>query len=160
MADERGMSMKYLVYLLAILTLVIGCDNKQPSAETIPAQEEFSTIQPVDPLKSQVGEQLTIVGQFRNMKAGPSVLTETNLIYLDVSNEVYNLIMSHDHTQKMKVTGKLDIKHDLPVFIHDPDSKMEDLVSGIPVPPGTDLHEASKRYVLENVTWEFVVPAK
>ena len=53
----------------------------------------------------------------------------------------------------VEVQGTLVERHDLPVFIADPN---EPAVAGIPVPPGTDLHEASKRLIVEQAKWKAV----
>jgi hypothetical protein len=42
------------------------------------------------------------------------------------------------------------VRHDLPVFVQKPG---EPPLQGIPVPEGTDLHAASRRYVVRDATW-------
>jgi hypothetical protein len=56
--------------------------------------------------------------------------------------------------KKISVTGTLIERHDLPVLIHKRGSK--EIPSGMPVPKGTDLHEASHRYLLKDVKWVIV----
>ena len=52
---------------------------------------------------------------------------------------------------KVRVTGVLEERFDLPVFEDRPDEPKK---SGIPVPPGTDLKKASHRYVIASPKWE------
>ena len=49
--------------------------------------------------------------------------------------------------KRVSVTGTLIKRYDLPVYIQ---KIGEPVRTGIPVPEGTDLHSASKRYLLEN----------
>ena len=51
------------------------------------------------------------------------------------------------------VTGVVIKKYDLPVFIP---KEGQPVVTGIPVSEGTDLHEASKRYLLRKATWKLI----
>ena len=48
------------------------------------------------------------------------------------------------------VCGVVAKRYDLPVFVP---RKGEPVVQGIPVPEGTDLHEAGKRYIIEKPVW-------
>jgi hypothetical protein len=52
--------------------------------------------------------------------------------------------------KRVSVTGTVIKRHDLPVFIQ---KIGEPARTGIPVPEGTDLHSASKRYLIENARW-------
>jgi hypothetical protein len=55
--------------------------------------------------------------------------------------------------RRVRVTGILEERHDLPVFIQRPG---EPVAGGIPVPEGTDLHAASRRYVLRDAKWSLI----
>ena len=49
-----------------------------------------------------------------------------------------------------KITGTVIERHDLPVFILGKDEQPR---AGIPVPEGTDLQQASRRFLIENAKW-------
>jgi hypothetical protein len=49
----------------------------------------------------------------------------------------------------VQVRGTVVQRSDLPVFIQDPN---EPIMQGMPVPPGTDLEQARKRWVIEHAT--------
>jgi len=53
----------------------------------------------------------------------------------------------------VKVTGKLIVRHDLPVFVEEEGAPIR---QGMPVPPGTDVHEASRRYLLTDFSYETI----
>ncbi len=56
--------------------------------------------------------------------------------------------------QIVRAVGMLETRYDLPVFIFDPNREsLEGMPSEISKPPGTDLHEASKREVLVVREW-------
>ena len=55
--------------------------------------------------------------------------------------------------QRVRVTGVLEERHDLPVYIQKPG---EPVAAGIPVPEGTDLRQASRRYVLRDAKWSLI----
>ncbi len=55
--------------------------------------------------------------------------------------------------KKVEVTGIVIKMHDLPVYI---EKEGELAKSGIPVPEGTDLYSASKRYLLKNAKWKLI----
>jgi hypothetical protein len=55
--------------------------------------------------------------------------------------------------KRVRVTGTVIERHNLPVFIP---RKDELPVQGIPVPEGTDLHKASRRFLLQDAKWVVV----
>jgi len=55
--------------------------------------------------------------------------------------------------RKVRVTGVLEERHDLPVFVQKPG---EPAAAGIPVPEGTDLQQASRRYVIRDAKWSLI----
>ncbi len=95
-----------------------------------------------------VGDRVTWSGVAENHKVGAFLAGPG--IYVDLPEKYWPSEISG---KRVKVTGTIVERYDLPVFIPDPD---EPPVAGIPVPPGTDLHEAAKRYILENVEWATV----
>lgn len=64
-----------------------------------------------------------------------------------------------DRGRRITVTGVLDRDHGLPVFVEDPVPENAEFehdgvhLQGIPVPAGTDLDEASERFVLRDAQW-------
>jgi len=52
--------------------------------------------------------------------------------------------------RRVRVTGVLEERNDLPVFVQKPG---EPVAAGMPVAEGSDLQQASRRYVLRNATW-------
>ena len=55
--------------------------------------------------------------------------------------------------RKVRVTGVLEERHDLPVYIQ---KAGEPPAAGIPVPEGTDLRQASRRYVVREAKWSLI----
>jgi hypothetical protein len=95
-----------------------------------------------------VGTRVTLRGTAENPKAGAFLGGPE--IYVDLPG---TQLPPEVIGRSVEVTGMVVERHDLPVFIDDPSGPH---LAGIPVPPGTNLHEASRRLILENVNWRTV----
>lgn len=127
--------MRNTLAVLALLFLLAGCshaDKRVDAATTRPA----------------VGSRVTWRGVAENHKVG-AFLSGPG-IYVDVPDTHWP---SEVVGKTVEVQGTIVERHDLPVFIADPN---EPSIAGILVPPGTDLHEARKRLILEKVVWKAV----
>lgn len=147
--------------IIAMCIFVAGCGecpvNKQTAENNKPAPKpekkdeaptDITNIKPGELAKS-LGKNVTITGTVYLAKMGWFVQAECGDIWL-ADTEL------PDETSDKKITakGKLIQRSDLPVFI---EKEGEPIRSGISVPPGTDLKEASKRYLIEKPEWK---PAK
>jgi len=106
-------------------------------------------------MRRLTGKKITVVGKALHLKIGPVVQTQdrVNIFIEDLKGWPEEFYVPEDSAKLVRVTGKLVVKQDLPVFIQkegEPDQQ------GIPVPEGTNLKEAQKRYVLKNATWELI----
>ena len=101
-----------------------------------------------------LGKKVEIVGTAVNTKLGAILITKDGSIWINgKENWPKGYYHGGDNGKKLKVIGTVIEKYDLPVFIE----KEGDLrKSGIPVPEGTDLKEASRRYLLKNAQWEIL----
>lgn len=102
-----------------------------------------------------LGQRIEIVGTPVNAKLGALLIAkDSTSIWIDGKEswpEGYYSMGNNGKT--LKVTGIVIEKYDLPVYIQ----KEGDLPkSGIPVPEGTDLKEASRRYLLKKAKWEII----
>jgi hypothetical protein len=100
----------------------------------------------------QLGKRVTLTGEAHNAKMGALLEGKDFMIWVDLPGEAWPNGMYHgnDEGDPVVVTGTVVQRSDLPVFIAEP-GEMDK--AGIPMPPGTDLEEARKRYILEDVTW-------
>ena len=133
--------MRIAALLLTIVWLLAAC---APGARTV----SDATTRPIATTPPGARAQGTWRGTAENPKvgaflSGPDVYVELPDIYWPEP------VLG----RTVEVQGTVVERHDLPVFIADPDGPV---VGGIPVPPGTNLHEAAKRLVLERVTWKLV----
>ena len=118
------------------VALIVGCSHHHEDAAIVRA----------DSLQSSVGQRVTLVGVAEPRKIGAALRGDDFYVWIDGL---------HDWTQRfsgrrVQVVGILEVRHDLPVFVQKPD---EQPVQGIPVPEGTDLHAASRRYVVRDAIW-------
>ena len=98
------------------------------------------------------GQRIVVDGTAANAKRGALLETETGTVWIDGLESWPEGYYEGDGTGKrLRVTGTVVERHDLPVFERRPG---EPEMQGIPAAPGTDLHAASKRYVLTDATWE------
>lgn len=109
--------------------------------------------QAADPWKDQLGKRVTVTGEAHNAKMGALVVGDGSSIWVDLHNDAWPEGMYHgnDAGELVVVTGTVVQRADVPVFIP---KEGEPMRKGATVPPGTDLKEASKRYILEKVTWK------
>lgn len=97
-------------------------------------------------LTAYIGKQVEIEGVTEDRKIGPALCCNDVVIWVD-GLEKWPAECERRH---VRVTGILEEHYDLPVFIQ---RANEDPIQGIPVPEGTDLHEASRRWVVRDARW-------
>ncbi len=116
------------------------------------AGEHVSAQTKADPWKEQLGQQVTVTGEAHNAKMGARLEGEGFHIWVDLPNDAWpdGLYHGNDEGELVEVTGTVRQRSDVPVFIP---KEGEPIRQGVTVPPGTDLEEAGKRYILEDVTW-------
>ncbi|UII76234.1 hypothetical protein LV716_00095 [Flagellimonas sp. HMM57] len=102
-----------------------------------------------------LGKKIEILGTAVNTKLGAMLVTEDGSIWINGKQEwPRGYYYGDDNGKKLKVTGTVIKKYDLPVVIQ---KEGELPKSGIPVPEGTDIKEASRRYLLKNAKWKITV---
>ncbi len=89
---------------------------------------------------------VTISGIAYNARMGAIIDTPEGFIY----SADFERWPEGYYGKKITATGILIKKYDLPVFIQ---KKGDPLRSGMPMPPGTNLKEASKRFLLKNIKY-------
>jgi hypothetical protein len=85
------------------------------------------------------------------MKLGAVLVLENGQrIWMDEMSSWPSGYYTEKESKSAQVTGVLIERYDLPVFVPSNDSIVQ---QGIPVPKGTDLKEASHRYLLKDFKW-------
>jgi len=103
-------------------------------------------------LKEFVGKKVTLIGKTVNMKLGAVLVLENGQgIWMDEMGSWPNGYYTEKESKSVQVTGVLIERYDLPVFVPSNDSTVK---QGIPVQQGTDLKEASHRYLMKNYDWD------
>jgi len=100
-------------------------------------------------MHAQLGQQVTLEGIAESRKLGAALRGNDFDVWIDQLQDWPRQYVG----QRVRVTGVLDERHDLPVFIQKPG---EPVAGGIPVPEGTDLHAASRRYIVRNAKWSLI----
>ena len=131
--------MKYLAIFLTLIAVFASCTT-----------ENTNNSDSNDYWSQYLSKEVTIRGTAENMKVGAFVAGKhIEGLYIDS----LNYWPDDFNGKEVEVTGVVIKRHDLPVFIQ---KEGEPIISGIPVPKGTDLHSASKRYLLKNANWKLV----
>jgi hypothetical protein len=103
-----------------------------------------------DTLKSSIGQRVTLVGMVELRKGEVAAVRGDDFyVWIDESDNWPRDYVGH----RVEVVGVLEERHDLPVFVQKPGEFPR---QGVPVPEGTDLHEASRRYVLRDAKWSLL----
>src|SRR5258706_8133191 len=100
-------------------------------------------------MRAQLGQQVTLEGIAEARKLGALLHGSNFEAWIDGLQDWPRPYVG----QRVKVTGVLEERHDLPVYIQKPG---EPVAGGIPVPEGTDLREASRRYVVRDAKWGLI----
>jgi hypothetical protein len=139
----------------AVLLLLIGCvDSTVPKSNPPEAKTGSSPTRDTSSRwQDQIGKTITMSGKAINHKVGAYISGENKGIYVDLPETHWPIELYHggDESELVRVTGTVAQRSDLPVFIPDPNIPA---VQGIPMPTGTILDEAAKRFILEGVTWQ------
>jgi len=102
--------------------------------------------------KEHLGERVTLTGTAINHKVGAYLAGDGFGISVDLPGTHWPSELYHggDKSELVRVTGTITEVADLPVFIADSNTPP---VQSIPVPEGTDLEQARKRFILKSVEW-------
>ena len=102
-------------------------------------------------IKEYVGRKVTLIGKAENEKLGAVLVLESGqTIWMNEMERWPNGYYTEKESKSVQVTGVLIEKYDLPIIVPSNDSIVK---QGIPVPQGTDLKEASHRYLMKNYNW-------
>jgi len=100
-------------------------------------------------LRDRLGQQVTLEGVAETRKLGAALRGNDFDVWIDRLERWPADALG----RKVRVTGILEERHDLPVYIQ---KAGEPPAAGIPVPEGTDLREASRRYLVRDSKWSVI----
>lgn len=101
-----------------------------------------------------LGRRVTLAGIALDAKSGALLRGDGAEIWIDgLDAWPPGYYLGGQQGRRVRVTGTVITRADLPIFVDEPGALPN---SGIPVPPGTDLEQAAKRYLLQGATWELL----
>ena len=100
-------------------------------------------------LQARLGQPVTLEGLAEARKLGAALRGAGFEVWIDRMDEWPATAAG----RKVRVTGVLEERYDLPVYIPKPGQPP---AAGIPVPEGTDLRQASRRYVMREAKWSLI----
>ena len=141
--------MSFVRTLFALLWLVlVSCSQQRSPGQ--PEERKSLDGWPKD-WSACLGQSVTVEGTAINMKLGAIVSRDGAHIWIDGLWEwPSGYYLGGDEGKRVRVTGTVIQRHDLPVFVR---KAGEPLIAGIPVPEGTNLYEASRRFLLKDAKW-------
>jgi len=140
--------------LLIAAVLVCGCTSSRGEQRTTPPGEGQASADPTPRASSvwasKLGQTVTVEGEAQDAKLGALLETSQGTVWIDGMHSWPHGIMG----QRVRVTGRVIERGDLPVFVR---RKGEPEMQGMPVPAGTDLDAASRRFLLADAQWQRVL---
>ena len=100
-------------------------------------------------LAGRIGQPVTLEGIAEARKLGAALRGDGFDVWIDRLSDWPRELVG----RKVRVSGVLEERHDLPVYIQ---KRGEPVAAGIPVPEGTDLQKASRRYVIRDAKWSLI----
>lgn len=107
--------------------------------------------------QAHVGTVITVEGYAVNRKIGAELIGDGFSVYIEgLSSWPDGYYIAGDKGRRVRATGILIEAYDLPVFEEGGNSPL--VHQGIPVPKGTDMMRARRRYLLKDAKWELIEP--
>ena len=100
-------------------------------------------------LRDRLGREVTLEGVAETRKLGAALRGNGFDVWIDRLEHWPAEALG----RKVRVTGTLEERHDLPVYVQKPG---EPPAAGMPVPEGTDLRAASRRYIVREAKWSVI----
>ena len=100
-------------------------------------------------LRDRLGQQVTLEGVAETRKLGAALRGDGFVVWIDRLEHWPAEALG----KKVRVAGILEERHDLPVYVQ---KSADPPAAGIPVPEGTDLREASRRYIVREAKWSLI----
>jgi hypothetical protein len=141
--------MRIPIGLLALLALhLCGCSSHPPASP--PSSGEHAIAWPKD-WSAHLGKTVTVEGTAGNAKVGAFVEGKNGMIWIDGLGSWPEGYYTADRGKRVRVTGTVIKKDDLPVFVAKPDQPAP---QGIPVNSEEERERAKWRYLLKDATWK------
>lgn len=135
------------VALLALASLA-GCVQRRPGEgggmmeQAMPWPRDWS---------AWAGKTVTVEGKALDARMGALLAGDGPEVWID-GRDCWpsGLYLGGDRGKRVRVTGTVIERADLPVFVAEEGELPK---AGMPVPPGTDLQQASRRWLLRDARW-------
>lgn len=145
--DAKGLSVESPLTFAGALTSLAVCELLADPTSRKPSAKAAT---PWPDLRALLGRTITLEGQALNARSGALLSEGKREIWIDLDGWPAGYSQGGDRGKRVRVTGTVVERADLPVFV---EKKGELPKSGIPVPEGTDLEKAARRYLLQDPTW-------
>jgi hypothetical protein len=132
---------------MAVLSVALAAACASSEPHTQDASRPATSIS-----RDDLGKTMTLRGHAVNRKGGAVLQVGKVTVWIDGLHAwPPGYYEGGDRGRRIVVTGVLAEDHGLPVFVQ---LEGDPIMQGIPVPEGTDLEQASRRFVLRDARWE------
>jgi len=128
------------------LVLLLGCDKQEVSTSQTKPKTDYETF-----MEEHLGQVIVMEGIAGQAKAGPVLEIDGKIIFIDVDGWPEGM-----WGKRVRVKGTLVKRYDAPVL-----NKGGRFATGVPIEHeegSPEYHEASKRYLIQNPTYEILEP--
>ena len=139
------------ITICLMIAAIVGCSRPKMEPLGQPVSNDQSQGWPKD-LSDKVGQTITLEGTAANAKLGAILLREDqDIIWIDgLHSWPEGYYSGGDRGKRLRVTGKLIRRDDLPVFVQRPG---EFPPQGMPVQSEKELEQAKWRLLLQDAKW-------
>lgn len=131
--------------MIVIAAMLSACTPSKDPAGEARTPSASSNSEP-SPWESKLGQLVTVDGDAEDAKLGALLTAGSGTIWIDG----LDAWPTEARGKRLQVTGKVIQRSDLPVFVH---QEGEPEMQGMPVPSGTDLEKARRRFLLAEPKW-------
>ena len=134
-----------------MIAATVGCTEPKMDPAGQPVSNDQAQAWPKD-LSGNVGQTISLEGIAANAKLGAILMgNDQEIIWIDgLHSWPEGYYSEGDKGKRLRVTGKLIRRDDLPVFVQKPG---EFPPQGMPVQSEKELEEAKWRFLLEDAKW-------
>ncbi len=138
--------MNKIATMITIMSMLSACTSSKDSAGEARTPSASSNAAP-SLWESKIGQLVTVEGTAEDAKLGALLVGDTGTIWIDG----LDYWPAEARGKRLQVTGKVIERSDLPVFVH---QEGEPEMQGMPVPAGTELETARRRFLLAEARWK------
>jgi hypothetical protein len=132
---------------------IAGC-SQTPTSSAVREQTDDRRTGWPEGFEEHIGQIVTLEGTAADAKLGALLVGDGNSIWIDgLESWPEGFYRGGDNSKRLRVTGKIIKRDDMPVFIQKPGEKAS---AGIPVKNEQELEQGKWRFLLKDAKWTVI----